>query len=72
MATETSRVCEQRVLKALKSRTQSLSLNNSNLQALPVAIGRLDFLISLSAKNNGLQSLPSQIENLTSVRAPSY
>ena len=63
-----SRTCEARVLKALKSHTHSLSLDNSKLQIIPAAIGRLDFLIFLSAKNNSLRTLPKEIANLSSVR----
>lgn len=62
--------CEQRVIKALQSQTRTLSLNNSNLQALPAALGRLTFLTSLSAKNNALRTLPEQIALLSSVRPP--
>ena len=60
--------CEHRVLKALKSHTRTLSLDNSNLQALPPALGRLTFLTSLSAKNNALRTLPQQITSLSAVR----
>lgn len=59
---------EQRVLRAIKSRTKTLSFNNCDLKSLPPALGRLDFLTSLSAKNNGLKTLPQEISNLSSVR----
>ena len=58
---------EQRVLKAIKSRTRTLSFNNCELKSLPPSLGRLDFLISLSAKSNGLEELPQDISKLSSV-----
>ena len=58
---------EQRVLKALKSHTKTLSLDNCRLQALPAALGRLNFITTFSAKNNALKSLPSQISALIAV-----
>ena len=61
-------MCEQRVLKALKSHTKTLSFNNSDLKSLPAALGRLTFLTSFSAKNNALKTLPEEITQLTSVR----
>lgn len=55
------------VLKALRSRTRSLQLDNSELQALPPEVGQLDFLSALSAKNNQLQTLPPEIARLKKV-----
>ena len=60
---------EGSVLKALKSKTKSLTLDNRQLKELPVSIGRLAFLQSLSAKNNDLQTLPEEIALFTSVRS---
>ena len=54
------------VLKALRSRTKSLSLDN-HVKVLPPSVGKLDFLLSLSVKNNRLQSLPPEIAALKSV-----
>ena len=56
------------VLKALRSRPRSLSLDNAGLTALPPAMQQLDFLESLSAKNNQLQTLPPEIAKLKRVR----
>ena len=58
---------ENRVLRALKSRTKSLCFDLGGLAELPTAIGRLDFLQSLSAKNNCLRTLPQEISNLGEV-----
>ncbi len=60
--------CEACVLKALKSRTKKLSLDNNALKTLSVSVGRLGFLETLSAKNNDLLSLPEEIANLRQVR----
>ena len=62
-----STAMENRVLRALKSRTKSLCFDLSSLKELPTAIGRLDFLQSLSAKNNSLQTLPQEICQLREV-----
>ena len=59
--------CEACVLKALKSRTKRLCLDNSGLKVFPVAIGRLSFLESLSVKSNDLQTLPGEVTNLRQV-----
>ena len=59
---------EGAILKALRSKTRSLSLDNSNLETLPGSIGKLHFLQSLSVKNNSLKSLPLRFVNLKSVR----
>ena len=55
------------ILKALRSKTKSLTLDNSNIQSLPATIGQLTFLESLSLQNNFLQSLPVEIVHLTAV-----
>ena len=60
------------VLKALRSRTKSLSLDNSQLQVLSPTIGRLEFLVSLSAKNNQLQTLPAETASLKRVSTARY
>ena len=59
--------CEACVLKALKSRTKKLSLDNSKLKTIPVSVGRLDFLETLSVKNNDLCTLPEVVGNLKQV-----
>lgn len=59
--------CEACVLKALKSRTKKLSLDNNGLKTLSVSVGRLGFLETLSAKNNDLLFLPEEIANLRQV-----
>ena len=59
---------EGAIVKALRSQTRSLSLDNSNLEVLPAGIGKLHFLLNLSAKKNSLQSLPLGLVNLKSVR----
>ena len=56
------------IVKALRSQTKSLSLDNSNIDVLPATISKLHFLQTLSAKNNSLKSLPVGIVRLTSVR----
>ena len=60
-------MAETCVLKALRSRTKSLSLDNSQLKSLPASLGRLVFLTSLSAKNNSLGALPQEAALLTGV-----
>ena len=60
------------VLKALRSRTKSLSLDNSQLQVLSPTIGRLEFLVSFSAKNNQLQTLPAETASLKRVSTAGY
>lgn len=57
------------VLKALKSRTRSLNLDNGQLRTITPTIGRLEFLVSFSAKNNQLQTLPTDFAALTCVSA---
>ena len=63
---------EGAILKALRSQTKSLTLDNSGLQVLPDSISKLHFLHTLSAKNNSLKSLPLGFVNLKSVRCPCY
>lgn len=58
-------MAEACVVKALRSRTKSLSLDNSQLRNLPASLGRLGFLTSLSAKNNSLGALPQEVALLT-------
>lgn len=60
------------VLKALRSRTKSLSLDNSQLQVLSPTIGRLEFLVCVSAKNNQLQTLPTETALLKLVSTARY
>ena len=64
-------MAEAYVLKALRSRTRSLSLDNSQIKRLPASLGRLGFLTSLSAKNNSLEALPPEVVVLTGVSEPS-
>lgn len=59
--------CEACVLKALKSRTKKLSLDNKGIRTFPLSVGRLDFLETLSAKNNDLFTLPEEVANLKKV-----
>ena len=58
---------DNRVLRALKSRTKSLCFDKCSLRELPTALGRLDFLHSLSAKNNSLRTLPEETSRLVEV-----
>ena len=58
---------DNRVLRALKSRTKTLCFDQSSLKELPAAIGRLNFLQSLSAKSNCLHTLPGETANLKQV-----
>ena len=60
------------IVKALRSQTKSLALDNSNLEVLPATISKLHFLQTLSAKNNSLKSLPAGIVHLTSVKLILY
>lgn len=55
------------IVKALRSQTKTLTLDNCGLEVLPSSIGRLCFLHTLSAKNNLLKSLPVGFIHLTSV-----
>ena len=63
---------EGTIIKALRSQTKSLSLDNKNLDVLPGVIGKLHFLHTLSVKNNSLKSLPIGITHLTSVSISSH
>lgn len=55
------------VLKALKSRTKQLCVDNCRLKMVPSGIGKLFFLERLSAKANDLETLPKELSNLTEV-----
>ena len=57
------------VLKALRSRTKTLSLDNSHIKNFPPSLGQLDCLTSLTAKSNELQTLPDEIARLDKVKS---
>ncbi len=66
-STGTKEMAEAWVLKALRSRTKSLNLDNSQIRELSPSLGQLDFLTSLSAKSNELRSLPNELGQLKRV-----
>ena len=55
------------ILKAVRSKSRNLTLDNSSLQSIPASISQLHYLESLSLRNNLLQSLPLYITRLKSV-----
>uniref|UniRef100_A0A1X7SVQ1 Uncharacterized protein n=1 Tax=Amphimedon queenslandica TaxID=400682 RepID=A0A1X7SVQ1_AMPQE len=59
------------VLRALRSKTTTLSLDNTKIDALPPSLTKLTFLTKFSAKNNSLtdHGLSPALKSLTKLRA---
>lgn len=58
------------VLRALRSKTTTLSLDNTKIDALPLSLTKLTFVTKFTAKNNSLtdHGLSPALKSLTKVR----